>query len=115
MCSGPKCGACWLTPRRTRWSKTLPANGWKFGAWNRHSQTGSVFPDFDEYLRSSMIKETELFFQYVMQRDRSVLDFINGPYSFLNERLARHYGIRRSQGAGFPESRPDMGPGAAGS
>ena len=59
------------------------------------------FPDFDEYLRASMIRETELFFQYVMRQDRSVLDFINGPYSFLNERLARHYGIQGVTGTDF--------------
>jgi Protein of unknown function (DUF1588)/Protein of unknown function (DUF1592)/Protein of unknown function (DUF1585) len=59
------------------------------------------FPDFDEYLRASMIQETELFFQHVMQEDRSVLDFINGPYSFLNERLARHYGIAGVTGTDF--------------
>jgi mono/diheme cytochrome c family protein len=59
------------------------------------------FPDFDEYLRASMLKETELFFQYVMREDRSILDFIDGPYSFLNERLARHYGISGVQGSEF--------------
>jgi len=59
------------------------------------------FPDFDEYLRASMLKETELFFQYVMREDRSILDFIDGPYSFLNERLARHYGIAGIQGSEF--------------
>lgn len=59
------------------------------------------FPDFDEYLRASMLKETDLFFQYVMREDRSVLDFIDGPYSFLNERLARHYGIAGVTGSEF--------------
>ena len=54
------------------------------------------YPDFDEYLRASMKKETELFFRHVMQGDRSILDFIDGRYSFLNERLARHYGIQGS-------------------
>ena len=59
------------------------------------------FPDFDDYLRWSMIKETELFFQYVMKEDRSILDFIDAPYTFLNERLARHYGIRDVNGTEF--------------
>ena len=59
------------------------------------------FPDFDEYLRASMVKETEMFFRYVMRQDRSVLDFIDGPYSFLNERLARHYGIAGVTGTEF--------------
>jgi hypothetical protein len=59
------------------------------------------FPDFDEYLRSSMIKETQLFFDYVMRQDRSILDFIDGKYTFLNERLAAHYGIPGVRGTEF--------------
>ena len=59
------------------------------------------YPDFDDYLRESMIKETELFFQNVMREDRSILDFIDAPYTFLNERLARHYGIRDVNGTEF--------------
>ncbi len=59
------------------------------------------FPDFDDYLRASMQKETELFWQNIMQEDRSILDFIGGKYTFLNERLARHYGIKGVTGADF--------------
>lgn len=59
------------------------------------------FPDFDDYLRASMLKETELFFQYIVQQNGSLLDFIDGNYTFLNERLARHYGIRGVTGAAF--------------
>ncbi len=59
------------------------------------------FPDFDDYLRTSMQQETELFWQSIMQEDRSILDFIGGKYTFLNERLARHYGIKGVTGANF--------------
>jgi hypothetical protein len=59
------------------------------------------FPDFDDYLRASMRKETELFWQNIMQEDRSILDFIGGKHTFLNERLARHYGIKGVTGANF--------------
>jgi hypothetical protein len=59
------------------------------------------YPDFDEYLRASMKKETELFFQHIMQEDRSILDFIDASYTFVNERLARHYGIRDVVGTEF--------------
>ena len=59
------------------------------------------YPDFDDYLRTSIKKETELFFQYVMQKDRSILDFIDASYTFLNERLARHYGVRGVTGTEF--------------
>jgi len=59
------------------------------------------YPDFDDHLRESIRRETELFFQYVVQNDQSVLDFIDGQYTFLNERLARHYGIRGITGTDF--------------
>jgi hypothetical protein len=59
------------------------------------------FPEFDEYLRMSMSRETELFFSNIMHEDRSILDFIDSDYSFLNERLARLYNIPNIQGPDF--------------
>ncbi len=59
------------------------------------------FPDFDEKLRSDMQKETELFFDYIIKDDRSVLDFLDGGYTFVNERLARHYGLPPVKGEAF--------------
>ncbi len=53
----------------------------------------AVFPDFDIRLRSAMASETEMFFSYVLRANRSVLDFIAADYTFLNQRLAEHYGI----------------------
>ncbi len=59
------------------------------------------FPDFDEYLRLSMARETKMFFESILREDRSVLDFIDADYSYLNERLARFYGIADVQGPEF--------------
>ena len=59
------------------------------------------FPQFDDSLRSAMQRETELFFEHIVREDRSVVDFINADYSFLNERLARHYAIPGVKGAHF--------------
>lgn len=59
------------------------------------------FPTFDEPLRAAMLKETELFFEEVMREDRSVLDFLDADYTFLNERLAAHYGIPEIKGNQF--------------
>jgi mono/diheme cytochrome c family protein len=59
------------------------------------------FPDFEDYLRLSMRHETELFFEHIIRADRSILDFIDGRYSFLNERLARHYGLSGVSGPQF--------------
>ena len=59
------------------------------------------FPGFDEYLRMSMRRETELFFECIVQEDRSILDFIDADYTFLNERLARFYKIPGVKGPEF--------------
>jgi cytochrome c553 len=59
------------------------------------------FPDFEDYLRYSMRRETELFVEHVIREDRSVLDFLDGRYTFVNERLARHYGIPDVTGPQF--------------
>ena len=60
-----------------------------------------VFPDFDETLRRALRRETELFFESVVREDRSALDLITADYTFLNERLARHYGMPGVAGSQF--------------
>ena len=59
------------------------------------------FPNFDEDLRAAMQEETELFFEAIMRQDRSVLEFMDADYTFLNERLARHYGVAGIKGEAF--------------
>jgi len=59
------------------------------------------YPKFDEPLRAAMEKETELFFDNIIREDRSVLEFISADYTFVNERLARHYGISGVKGDKF--------------
>jgi hypothetical protein len=61
----------------------------------------SRFPDFDESLRSAMMRETELFFDAVSREDRSILEFLEADFTFVNDRLARHYGIDGVQGTEF--------------
>jgi hypothetical protein len=60
-----------------------------------------TFPDFDDDLRAAMEKETELFFANIIKEDRSLLDFLSANYSFINARLARHYGIKGVTGDDF--------------
>ena len=60
-----------------------------------------LFPDFDDNLRQSFRRETELFFESIIREDRSILDFLTADYSFINERLARHYGIPNVYGSQF--------------
>ena len=59
------------------------------------------FPQFDDELRQAFQKETELFFESMLRENRSVLDLLNADYTFLNERLARHYGIPNIYGSRF--------------
>jgi hypothetical protein len=59
------------------------------------------FPSFDNNLRLSMRRETELFFETIVREDRSILDLLDARYTFLNERLARHYGIAGVTGPEF--------------
>jgi hypothetical protein len=59
------------------------------------------FPDFDDNLRQSFQRETELFFKSIVREDRNVLDLLTADYTFLNERLARHYGVTNIYGSHF--------------
>ncbi|HEY0267432.1 MAG TPA: DUF1592 domain-containing protein [Rhizomicrobium sp.] len=60
-----------------------------------------IYPDFDQRLRSAMKTETEMFFDNVVQENRPVLDFLDADYTFLNQRLAEHYGIPGIYGTSF--------------
>ena len=60
-----------------------------------------AFPDFDDNLRQAMKEETTLLFDSIMREDRSVMDLLNADYTFVNERLARHYGIPNIYGSQF--------------
>lgn len=60
-----------------------------------------LFPDFDENLRQSFRRETELFFESIVREDRNVLDLLRAKYTFLNQRLAKHYGIPHIYGSHF--------------
>jgi cytochrome c5 len=66
-----------------------------------HVPTPGDFPNFDNELRQAFRRETELFFGSVVEENRSVLDLINANYTFVNERLARHYGIKNVYGSNY--------------
>jgi mono/diheme cytochrome c family protein len=75
------------------------------------SPNANLFRDFDDNLRQALRQETEMFFDSIVREDRSALTFIRSDYTFLNERLAKHYGIPNVYGSRFrrvaiaPESR----------
>jgi hypothetical protein len=60
-----------------------------------------VFPDFDQRLRSAMLTETQMFFDGVVKDNRSALDFLDANYTYLNQRLAEHYGVPGVYGTAF--------------
>jgi hypothetical protein len=68
----------------------------------RSAQPNSYeFPDFDDNLRRALQREADLFFESIVREDRSVVDLLTADYTFLNERLARHYGIPHIYGSQF--------------
>ncbi|RUL88752.1 DUF1592 domain-containing protein [Tautonia sociabilis] len=60
-----------------------------------------LFPDFDDNLRQAFRRETELLFEEILREDRGVLDLIDSDHTYLNERLAKHYGIPHVYGSRF--------------
>ena len=60
-----------------------------------------LFPDFDDNLRQAFRQETELFFESILREDRSAIDLLHANYTFVNERLAKHYGIPHVYGSRF--------------
>ena len=78
-----------------------------FGQWLGLRHVGAVrpsealFPDFDDTLRQALKRETELFVQSIVVEDRSVLELLTATYTFVNERLARHYRIPHVKGPDF--------------
>src|SRR6516162_9971900 len=70
----------------------------------------NLFPDFDDNLRSAFQKEVELFFGSMVHEDHSILDLLTANYTFVNERLAKHYGIPNIYGPQFRrvELTPDL-------
>ena len=88
-------------PRSNALAEHFGGQWLQFRALESVTRDRARFPDFEDYLRLSMRRETELFVEHVIREDRSILDFIDGRYTFVNERLARHYGIPDVSGPEF--------------
>ncbi len=68
---------------------------------SQHQPDADEFPDFDDNLRMAWSREVELLFESVVREDRGVVDLMTADYTFVNERLARHYGIPNVYGSHF--------------
>ena len=66
-----------------------------------HDPDGRLFPAFDDTLRAAMVRETELFFESQVRGDRPIPELLEADYTFLNEPLARHYGVEDVYGSHF--------------
>ena len=88
-------------PRSIALSQNFSGQWLQFRALESAKPDRQRFPNFDEYLRMSMRRETELFFDNILRDDRSVLDLLDGKYTFLNGRLANFYGIPGVEGPTF--------------
>ena len=74
------------------------------------SPDGVFYPNWDDELRKSFRRETELLFESIIKENRNVVDLLTADYTFLNERLAKHYGIPNIYGSQF--RRVTLGPGS---
>ena len=91
-----------LKDRRSESLVTNFASQWLFlRNLQSASPDGEQFPNFDDNLRQAFRRETELFLDSIIREDRSVLDLLNANYTFVNERLAKHYGIPNIYGSNF--------------
>ena len=88
-------------PTATRSSATSPGSGCSCATCKRIVPNSDIFPDFDDNLRQAFERETELFFGSIVREDRNALDLMTADYTFVNERLARHYGIPGVFGSNF--------------
>ncbi len=80
-------------PRSRTLVNNFAAQWLTLGRLNASAPNGEIFPYFDDNLRQAYRTETEMFFDYVFRNDRPLLELLDADYTFVNERLAKHYGI----------------------
>ncbi len=88
-------------PRSKALSENFAGQWLMLRSLNNVSPNPDQFPTFNDTLRKSMRTETEMFFNAIVQEDRPILDFIDGKFTYLNEPLAKHYGIGGIAGENF--------------
>ena len=85
----------------TRCRRASPAQWLRLQDLDKIHPDYLLYPQYDDTLAQAMKRETELFFDSIVREDRSVLDLLTADYSFVNERLAKHYGIPNITGSEF--------------
>ena len=95
-------------PRSAALTENFAGQWLNLRALDAHVPVDDLFPDFDDNLRQAFRRETELLFASLLEEDRSVLDLLTADYTFVDERLAKHYGIQGVRGSRF--RRVSLGP-----
>jgi hypothetical protein len=95
-------------PRADQFIVNFAGQWFNIRALDAQAPATQAFPDFDDNLRNAFQKEANLFFGSIVREDRSLIDLLNANYTFVNERLAKHYGIRNVYGSEF--RRVTLGP-----
>jgi uncharacterized protein DUF1592/uncharacterized protein DUF1588/uncharacterized protein DUF1587/uncharacterized protein DUF1585/uncharacterized protein DUF1595 len=88
-------------PRALALTKNFASQWLGVRSLSSHAPVVDQFPDFDDNLRQAFRREVELLFASVLDENRSVVDLLTADYTFVNERLAKHYGIRGVRGSEF--------------
>lgn len=88
-------------PKSTAFVENFSTQWLQLRALEQFSPDPDLFPTFDDQLRDDMMQETVLFFGEVVRNDRSVVELFDADYSYLNESLARHYGVQGVRGDRF--------------
>jgi hypothetical protein len=88
-------------PRSTALAENFAGQWWHTRDLDIHKPDRSIYEQADRALLDDMYEETRRFFQYILEEDRPLLDFLSADYTFVNARLARHYGIQGVKGDAF--------------
>ena len=88
-------------PKAARWMNDFVGQWLTVRNIQAHDPSADLFREFDDNLRAAMARETELFFEHQVREDRNVLDLLRDDSTFLNARLARHYGVPHVYGSHF--------------
>ncbi len=96
-----------LDPRSEALANNFAAQWLQLRNLNAVQPDSYAYPNFDETLRAAFRTETLMFFESVMRDDRSIVDLLTADYTFMNERLARHYGVPGIYGSDFRRVRLD--------
>ena len=99
-------------PRAERFVRDFTGQWLDLARINATTPDQTLYPEFDRILLGSSVRETELFFQEILQHDRSLTEFVQSDWTYLNRRLAQHYGIPVDDSLGYELRKVALPPGS---